>query len=212
MNFVTAYFWQPKTDNACALLLQKARHKQGYDAVLACVCENDSAGAYLTGQLRDFFRKRVLSGHGRMSEKRLRILGRKIEQMIDRAEREAGGGQRQFSGVLCIDRQFVMFGKESDILMQNTRFGRAHVKKALEGDSLLGLQYGVLQEGVGLLLGSRSLLQGVDMQHIRECLMVEEIAGKKQADRHLSELCGEAVRNGAKAPAAILLVSGRDET
>lgn len=212
MEYITAYFWQPK-NNACSLLLQQAIYRTGQPVLFACICgeskqqkNNPAAGVYLTECLREKFYQEVISRRGK-PEKRIYLLGRRLLKTIARAETELKQKNISLCGILCIDNYFYVFSQNSEIWMHNTRFGRAHTERIIEGAETVNLQYGVLEKGVGILLGSNGLWKGTDAKRVQECLMVEEIRENAGAERHLKELCVEAQTKSVTDTAAVLLVS-----
>ena len=210
MDYVTAYFWQQKARNASSLLLQQVKFKKGHSLVLACICEDargGGAGEYVTGYLRDWFYDRVLLKRWKPTERNVERLGHELARVIGKAETDLGRTDFPISGILCIDRLFVVFGRKSEILSQNTSFGRANIKSILGSGESLSMQCGILQEKVGILLGTQGFLKSMERHLVRECLMVEEISCKKQAEKHLRELCTEAVNGDVKDVAAVFLLS-----
>lgn len=206
MEYVTAYFWQPQ-NNACSLLLQQAEERNGHQIVLACICEeNANESGCLTEALRDWFYHEVLTGRG-APHKRLQVLSGKLPVIISKAEKNQKQKETPLCGILCIGRFFCIFARKSEIQMFNTRFGRAHTREILFSKKEVDIQLGVLESGVGILIGSDGLWKKADKQRSLECLMVQEISDDKGAERHLKEMCTQAQSEGAVNIAAVLLIS-----
>lgn len=231
MNLITSAYWQ-QSPNYTALLLQQYRHRAA-DLCLTCVCSGESEGqgranAYLTRRLLQWFRELNWRRLAARPEKRLSALAAPLENTLSRMQRELAdcgllpeGVALSFSGILCAGTDFLLFHcGEQRIYLLNRAFGRGQLQcisdTVAAGQGQVGtnakeepllLRQGILQQDIGLLIATHSLCDCVTEQEIRECLYVEDVLTKEQADRHLRELGREGERQGGRDQAAVLLLT-----
>ncbi len=165
----------------------------------------DSAGAYMTGRLLDWFYKKITGLCRRGSWREMKAAEKSLTGEVEEIERElalwnAGkedgekGELTLAAGILCMGRSFLLYSKgQQRIYALNTRFLRPNLR-LLSGESgQWQVKRGVLQSGIGILLGTESFYQGLTEEMVRECLEVGALSDELRVEKRLKEL-GEAVR------------------
>lgn len=225
MNFITASYWQFARNNS-TLLLQQYQYKHT-PLCLITLCEGQNevqgkVGAYLTGQLLQWFRSLSFSHIARDPDKSLSTLEAQLENFLARLRNEliscgllSSIQSLPLSGILCFDIMFLIFGKRNQpIYLLNKGFGQSCIQnlynelisKSEISDSLV-LRQGILQQDVGILFATETLCRQLTEQEIQECMYVEEIRTEDQANRHLQELGSKAEALGGRNMAAAFLLT-----
>lgn len=224
MNFITATYWQ-SARNDSTLLLQQYQYKHTPLCMLAlCDGQNEAqgkAGAYLTGQLLQWFRDLSFSRMARDPDRSLLILEAHLQTFLPQLQNDLIScsllPQAQplaLSGILCSDDRFLIFSQgNQQIYLLNQGFGQSHVQglnreltaEQETSDSLI-LRQGILQRDVGILFVTKTLCEQLTEQEIQECMYVGQIHTEDQARRHLQELGSRAEGLGGRNMAAVFLL------
>lgn len=219
MKFITSYYWRQGEDapNSTSLLLQQLSRRKGEeDILLACVCEGGKAAdtsviasGYMTERLQVWFYEKALPQCSSGRTKRIPALKEGLCRTILQTDGELGGICPPVCGLLCTDSSFLFFYRgQPELYLLNSRFGKPNLRRLSAERETLGLQYGEIQKGAGVLLATHDFCQRVGKQALRECLAVREIHTKEQADKRLKELGGEAERRKVENAGAILVLAG----
>lgn len=225
MKLYTAVYWQALQNN-CALLLQQYQYKNiPICFFVLCAGEDETqgkAGAYLTGQLLQWFRSMPFKRLARNPDEYLPSLEENLEDFLDQLDEEliSGGlvSERQpspISGIFCVDDRFLLFSRgEQKIFFLNKNFGRGHVqcltdelKSEKKADSSLNIRQGILQRDVGLLFVTDTFRRQLTDREIRECLYVDELYGENRMQRRLRELGARGEALGGRDMAAGMLIT-----
>lgn len=225
MNLITAVYWQP-LQNHSALLLQQYQYKS-IPICLFVLCPGQNAaqgraGAYLTGQLLQWFRRQPVKRLARNPDRYLQDLEEILDKFLGQLDKDLISGglmpclqPAPISGIFCVDDRFLLFSRGGHkIFSMNKNLGRGHVQclsdhmggEETATDSL-NIRQGVLQQDVGLLFATDTFYDQLTEQEIRECLYVDELCGEDQMQRRLRELGrrGEAL-GGRDMAAGMLLI------
>lgn len=225
MNFITATYWQ-SARNDSALLLQQYQYKHT-PLCLITLCDGQNevqgkAGAYLTGQLLQWFRGLPFLRIIRDSDRSLLTLETQLEKLLLQLRNDLISCSflsplqvLPLSGILCFDDMFLIFANRNHpIYLLNKGFGQSRIQNlyselASEQDSSdsLVLRQGILQQDVGILFATETLCGQLTEQEIQECMYVEEIHTEDQAARHLQELGSRAESLGGRNMAAVFLLA-----
>lgn len=225
MNLVTAVYWQ-SLKNHSALLLQQYQYKNIPICLFAlCPGQNTTqgrAGAYLTGQLLQWFREQPVKRLVRNPDRYFLSLEEILGNFLGQLDKDlASGGlvpclqPSPISGIFCVDDRFLLFSRgKNKIFFLNKNFGRSHVKcltdsmknEASAADSL-SIRQGILQQDVGLLFATDTFCSQLTEQEIRECLYVDELCGENTIQRHLRELGDRGLALGGCNMAAGMLLT-----
>ena len=226
MNFITATYWQ-SARNDSTLLLQHYQYKHTPLCLITlCDGQNDAqgkAGAYLTGQLLQWFRSLSFSRIIRDPDRSLSVLETHLQTFLPRLQNDLVScgllplaQPLPLSGILCFDDMFLIFSQRNHrIYLLNKGFGQSCIQdlsremttKPNTSDSLV-LRQGILQGDVGILFATETLCTQLTAQEIQECMYVKEIHTENQANRHLQELGGRAEALGGQNMAAAFLLTG----
>ena len=136
--------------------------------------------------------------------------GRELMQAGKKAlkagEESALGSCGDFAGIFCVGEQVCLFYRgEQGIYLANTGFGRPHIKRLSEHSERLGMEWGQLQPGTGLLLGTKDFCRELPETVLKEALWVRETERQEQVERHMGELGREAERRGGRNLGAVLV-------
>ena len=225
MNLTTAVYWQP-LQNHSALLLQQYRYKSIPICLFAlCPGQNSAqgrAGAYLTGQLLQWFREQPVKRLVRNPDRYFLTLEEILEKFLEQLDTDLVSGglvpclqPSPISGIFCVDDQFLLFSRgKNKIFFLNKNFGRSHVKcltdpmkKEETAADSLSIRQGILQRDVGLLFATDTFYSQLTEQEIRECLYVDELCGENTVQRHLRELGDRGAALGGRDMAAGMLLT-----
>lgn len=225
MNFFTTTYWQAG-QNHSALLLQQYRYRYTPICLIAvcagCDEAQGKAGAYLTGQMLQWFRQLSFKQLARNPDGYLSTLETSLYVLLKQLDTELIScgliSQETFlhlSGILCSDDHFLLFtrGKQY-IYLLNKGFGQSCLQSLSDEmtagqtspDELI-LRQGKLQQDVGLLFGTDTFCKQLTDRELRECLYVEELQGQNQVTRRLRELGYRAETLGGGDMAAALLLA-----
>lgn len=224
MNFITATYWQSARNNSTLLLQQYQYKYTPLCLITLCDGQNEAqgkAGAYLTGQLLQWFRSLSFSRIIRDPDRNLSTLETHLQTFLPRLQNDliscgllCQTHPLSLSGILCFDDMFLIFSQRSHrIYLLNKGFGQSRIQdlsremttKQDSSDSLI-LRQGILQRDVGILFATETLCGQLTEQEIQECMYVEEIRTENQAIRHLQELGSRAeALKGRNMAAAFLL-------
>ena len=225
MNLVTAAYWQA-FQNHSALLLQQYQC-QCIPICLFALCpgQNESqgkAGAYLTGQLLQWFRGQPFKRLARNPDKYFPALEQDLEHLLGQLSGDLISGglaphlqSFPISGIFCVDDHFLLFSCGGQkIYSLNKNLGHGHVQcitdpvqNEKEAADSLYIRQGILQRKVGLLFATDTFCRQLTEQDIRECLYVDELCGEDQMRRHLWELGRRGEALGGRDMAAGMLLT-----
>lgn len=225
MNFITTTYWQTG-QNHSALLLQQYQYRHVPICMIAlctgCDEPQGKAGAYLTGQLLQWFRRLSFKQLARKPDGYLSALKSSLQVLLKQLDAELTScgliSQEAFlplSGILCSDNHFLMFTRgKQHIYLLNKGFGQSRLQ-FLSNELTVGqpsanaliLRQGLLQQDVGLLFGTNTFCDQLTDREIRECLYVEELQRQDQVGRRLQELGHRAEALGGRDMAAALLLA-----
>ena len=225
MNFITATYWQ-STRNDSALLLQQYQYKHT-PLCLITLCDGQNevqgkAGAYLTGQLLQWFRGLPFLRIIRDPDSSLSTLETQLKNLLSQLHNDLIScgllsplQVLPLSGILCFDDMFLIFANRNHpVYLLNKGFGQSRIQNLYSeliseqdaSDSLV-LRQGILQQDVGILFATETLCRQLTEQEIQECMYVEEIHTEDQAARHLQELSSRAEGLGGRNMAAAFLLA-----
>lgn len=186
MRFLTSYY-RREEDSRCALTLQQVLRVRGkMPIVLGCVCGEgvSSEGAAFCMRLTDWFHESALVGCNRRREPDLAPL---MEEAASLA-----AGNFSVAGMFCVGRRFFLFYRgEQRICLMNRRFLRPNSKvlsRRTDSSGKILMEEGVMQEDVGILIGTERFFDGISEEEFMKCLAVEAVRDQKQAERRLKEL------------------------
>ena len=223
MNLITAVYWQT-LQNHSALLLQQYQYKS-IPICLFALCPGQNklqgkAGAYLTGQLLQWFRGQPFKRLAQNPDKYFPSLEENLEHFLGQLNGDLVSGglssHLQFipiSGIFCVDDHFLLFSCGGQrIFSLNKNLGHGHVQcltDYMENEKTavgsLNIRQGILQRKVGLLFATDTFCRQIAEQDIRECLYVDELCGEDQVQRHLRELGRRGEALGGRDMAAGML-------
>lgn len=225
MKLISSYYWQQEK-NASALLLLQCRFKKT-ELLFACVCEGEEGGQaaeYLSGRLREWFRRLRLSRAAGNPDRFLRRQETALERLIEHTDAELARaacrteslpqtvpGGAGLAGILCVGEACLVFGRgDAEVRLLNRRMGRPCSENALEWKAGLRTAQGILEPGAALLLATGSFLESVCGEAVQAGLYVEETASEERAETRLRELgkIGEAA--GGVNMAAVFLAAGEE--
>lgn len=180
------------------------------------------AGAYLTGQLLQWFRRLSFKRLARNPDGYLTVLESSLQALLKQLDAELIScgliSQETFlplSGILCSDDHFLIFTRgKQHIYLLNKGFGQSRLQSLsdemtagqMSPDALI-LRQGILQQEIGLLFGTDTFCNQSSDREVRECLYVEELQGSDQVGRRLRELGHRAETLGGQNLAAALLLT-----
>lgn len=211
MEYFTAHFWCPCEEHAVSLVLQQVYHRERrMPVVLACIQKNRQGENGFSRELVDWFYGTGLELCSRYGEKRLEVIESGLYNFLAQASWE------EMTGILIIGQCFILFrqGMQKCHLL-NTRNHNSKCRElaASQVDSKPGMENGILQRGVGILLESDSFYEGVSRSMVEECLNMRELRSQKQVEKRLEELGSVArekygnARRGGNALCAVLIVA-----
>lgn len=232
---ISAYWQSPPND--ATLLLQQYQYAHTQLALI-CLCAgyNESsgkAGAYLTGQLLQWFRRLPWKKLVKDPEYQLFRIASQFNNTIERIDDELISGgllptnmQIDLTGILCVGEYFLLFHRgEQKIFMLNRNLTRGYISpfdispesgsfaaweesdRFDSQENTLILQQGMIQRDAGILLATDSLCKHVTLKEMGECLNVTELFTETQADRHLQELGRQGEALGGRNMGAVLLLA-----
>lgn len=225
MNLTTAVYWQT-FQNHSALLLQQCQYKCIPICLFAlCSGQNEfqgKAGAYVTGQLLQWFRGQPFKRLARNPDKYFPSLEENLEHFLGQLNGDLISGglvphmqSIPISGIFCVNDHFLLFSCGGQkIFFLNKNLGHGHVqclndpmenKKIAAGS--LKIRQGILQREVGLLFATDTFCLQLKEQDIRECLYVDELCGENQIQRRLRELGRRGEALGGRDMAAGMLLT-----
>lgn len=225
MNLITAVYWQA-FQNHSALLLQQCQYKFiPICLFVLCPGQNESqgmAGAYLTGQLLQWFRRQPFKRLARNPDKYFSSLEENLEHFLGQLSGDLISGglaphmqSIPISGIFSVDDHFLLFSNGGQkIFSLNKNLGHGHVQcltDSIENEKTtagsLKIRQGILQRKVGILFITDTFSQQLTEQDIRECLYVDELCGEEQMQRHLQELGRRGEALGGRDMAAGMLLT-----
>lgn len=216
---LSACYRQSGKETAAVLLQQYLYRK--FTVSFSCVCRGtgeggNQAGAYMAGQMLQWFRALDPEKLAQNPEKAIRRAALGIGGTIRRIDRElengrAGTGRTGFAGFFCIGSRYMMFGRgDFRICTVNTAFGRAYMRRLLpdgyRGEAAeTAVEAGILQPGIGLLLATESFYGHIPDAVIKEGLYAGGGDTEDGMRRRLKELAEEGARRGAVGIGAVYL-------
>lgn len=145
---------------------------------------------------------------------------------------QAASGRVPLTGVLCIGEACLLFTRgDAGVRLLNRRMGRPCAEAVPEGGAGpyaasvpengagpydasvpengagLHIRQGILEPGAGLLLATRSFMDNVYWDAVRDGLYVEEIPTEERAEKRLRELGKMAEAAGGRNLSAVLLAA-----
>lgn len=225
MNLITAVYWQAFQNHSALLLQQYQCQCIPICLLVLCPGQNESqgrAGAYLTGQLLQWFRGQPFKRLTRNPDKYFPSLEENLEHFLGQLDEDLISGglaphlqSIPISGILCVDDHFLLFSSEGQrIFFLNKNLGHGHVQcltdhtenvKTAAGN--LNICQGILQREVGLLFVTDTFCRQFTEQDIKECLYVDELHGEDQIQRRLRELGHRGEALGGRDMAAGMLLT-----
>lgn len=217
MKYITGHVWlksknQKGNSQICndqpglnleSILLQQIRYGK-INVVLACVCDGGVLGGYITGRLKMWLQSKGkdLFGSRKDSEQVKKELYRELKELQEDVQnysaRTIPDATVNLSGILIADQDcYLIHGGESCCYLLNRRFERTHRRKLGEGKyQPWQVTEGRIQKNVGILLGLKPFLHGVNKDAMLQCLAAQEIEREGQIASRLTELVQESRRQG----------------
>lgn len=159
--------------------------------------EEDSAGAYMTGRLLDWFYKKALGLCKRGLWPKMKAAEKSLMGEIAEIEEElalwkAGKGGRgldSVTGILCVGSSFLLCSRgHQRTYAMNTRFLRPNLRLLTGESTSWQIRRGILQPGIGIVLGTESFYRGLTEEMVRECLEIEALSEVLRLEKRLQEL------------------------
>lgn len=199
MEIWTATFCKEAAD--AALLLCRAIRRKGKIPIVF-VCAMRQREVRRQKQYMDnWFREKALP----LCERN------KTEEAVDAVHASLAACLMQSGGdmaaLFCMGREcFYAWRGEMELQAHNLCFDKKHIKRLTDAADGWGCERAVLEQGVGVILGSRDFFACLTQEQLKDCLGAGEIQSPLQAQRHLEEISETAKRQGARSPVAALLL------
>lgn len=225
MKYLASYYWQQERPSFTSLVLQQLVYRRRKVHVLfTCLCtaEKEGGNSYFGRQLDAWFqnvgRELLVANRGneeKMKEQ-LAIIIRQIDEEIavnKRCNRSVPKSNISVAGILCVADYYLLFYRGSmKVYLLNYRFGKTNCRQLAEPDKEsdkedLQMISGRMEQGIGLLLGTKDFGKGLAENEIGECLSVKKLKDAGIGKRHLQELGQASVQNGGQHVGAVLLVT-----
>lgn len=200
MSIVSNYIWERAADGGVSpvsLVLQQVKVR-GREIDLFCVCtgREGAMGGYMTERLVEWFHKTCLSV---CEKRRLPPLPSLLDPELDCISRELSGGQAglregqpEYAGLLLAGSRFYLFGQGAvGVQLVNYRYNRPQLK------ALSVPLTGRIQRGVGLLLHTPGLTEGLAPEEVCQILHGSGDWQEQRIGRRLRELYQEGRSRGA---------------
>lgn len=201
MQYLSSYCRQQEEQYSLSLQ-QVCRRRGNLPVLFACICEE---GEFMR-QLTEWFHGKALCRCRKGSAEK--VTERVRDSLLELCAAPEGDPESAFVLLFCAGGEcFYAWRGDMDICVLNMQFGRARVRSLTRRTEGVGCGRAMFQEDVGLLLGAGDLFRRLPKEVLCSCLTVIDLNSQQQLDRHLSEVCGEAVRCGAKNTAAVLLAA-----
>lgn len=229
MEYHTAYFWQDSKRNLSSLTLQQLYYKTkrlpivfacaGWSEQGTCVAEVGTskqeegscggtfrpAGKIVT-ELADWFYGGGLYRCVKRGEGGIYQVGGEIYRQLVKQHSNI-----PLVGILGVGRRLCIFhiGKVS-VRMFNLKKGTAYSQeiRLADGDKQgIGMQYALMEPGVGVMLGTDGFWKGISEVCVEECLNIRELDGKMRVEKRMRELGKQGELQGGTHMAAVLLVT-----
>ncbi len=213
MQYLAAYYWQSANRNSSSLMLQQVYHKRRKLPVLmACVCLNQTDknnGKKMITRLTDWFYGKVLPLCAGKGEKGIAIIDKSLKSFLKKEETNLKGVQ--MSGVFCVGN-FLCFWEqgEQNIRLLNLRMHDSQMKELQmekSEEQRIVFQSGVMQPGVGILLGTHGFYAGIPANVLKDCLNIKELRDQGHVEKRLQELGELGEARGGVDISAVLLVT-----
>ncbi len=206
MQYLASHYWQSADEHSVSLLLQQVYHKRKQLPVLmACVCTDEN----ITTKLVDWFWKIGLPLSVRKGEAGIEKVRKKLENYLKRENISAEGVS--LSGVFCVGNMLFFWRKgQMRIRLMNERNFHAQMTEVELGEDAekrMVFRSGVIQSGVGLLLGTSSFEEWIVGMNPAEYPDVRMLYERGHLEECLQKLGNAAVEKGGKNVGAILIVA-----
>lgn len=224
MKYCSTYLWEKGVKqiyHPVSLVLQQVEVRK--QAVLfACVCRGAVEGdaisntsdkaegfsmegsGYFTESLVEWFHREGLKMVERKGSKEEmeRVLQEELvaiqKAAIKYMEKKECKIRLEFAGILLVEEQFVLFSKgQIYMYLLNRRFNRKHMRCIAGGEEMFGIESGVLQKRLGLLLCTKEFLEGRESDELVEVLMTDGDISEERMQKRLKELWTESDSVGA---------------
>lgn len=204
MKFLTSFYQRAEDKNSALTLQQVLRVKGRMPIVLACVCEGSGGGEFCM-RLTDWFYECALSECSRRNGPESSVLIKGLRSMAQ--------GDFSVAGIVCAGHQFVLFYRgEQRVCLFNRRFLRPNRKELSDRTDRSGemcVKEGIMQEEVGLLIGTEGFYRGFSEKELADCLAAGSVEKESQVRRRLEELghFRERDKRNCDSSAAVLLMT-----
>lgn len=204
MQYFVSHYWQQEGTNGASLVLQQAYHKRRRMPVVLAAVGQEGSCEFAT-ELVDWYYGTGLSLCSKYGEWGMQEIERHLRTLAE--ERETV----EMTGILCVGTTFVIFKRGNmGIRLLNTRnnhFCCHELKMEQEDTARWCFQSGIMQPGVGLVLGNEFFYQSVSDELLAGYLKVQEMKNEKQVAQYLGELIRYTERQDKKQIGAVLLVA-----
>lgn len=199
MGIVSNYIWERGADGGTSpisLVLQQVKVK-GREICLLCICSSprQEVGGHVTEQLVEWFHRVCMpSCEGRNLPMPGELMEPELEGICGELSQQ-DGNDLSYGGMLLIGSRFYLFG-EGEVMIQlvNYRYNRPHMR------ILAAPMAGRIQRGVGVLVHTSGLLDGLEPEEICQILHGEGAWQEERVGRRLRELYQEGRSRGNTEP------------
>ncbi len=211
MKYLTGYVWQsPRNAGTMSqmhrdtsILLQQLCYGRR-NIVLAAACKGEVAGGYVTAGLKLWLAERVGELFAKKADAHL--LKKELEREVRRLLKEVCKNDNMRANGLPpgMECSVVLMADQDCWLLQNAGgcmflinrrlYGTCCRKIECVGGGPVSVIEGLVERGVGVLLGSRGFLEGISGKIISQCLAPQQIFREEQIRNRLRELTEESRR------------------
>lgn len=217
MQYLAAHYWQSANENPPSFLLQQVYHKKRKLPILiTCMCECEKErviGERIVTDLADWFYEVALPLCVQKGELAIEGIGKSLKNCLKTEEENLEGVW--LSGLFCVGRMLCFWGHgEANVRLLNTKKQASQIKELKIGDARgpeISLCSGMMEPGVGILLGTKDFYRGIPLKVMEECLDKKELVDLPCMERRLSELGNMAEANGGMNRLAVLLVTKEED-
>lgn len=199
MGIVTNYIWERAADGGMSPVSLVVQHVKlrSREVCLLCICSSpgQETGGHMTEQLVEWFHRGCLPA---CAGRTLPMPGELMEPELESICGELSGQDTyalSYGGMLLVGSRFYLFG-EGEVMtwLVNYRYNRPNMRV------LDAPMAGRVQRGVGLLLHTPGLLDGLEQEEICQILHGEGAWQEERVGRRLRELYREGRSRGNNGP------------